>query len=293
MTAISREGSEIPLPNGVNVKRVSYDDQSSLVKAMEGQDVVIITMNARAPEEQHHKLVKAAAEAKVPWVFPNEYGVSSEKNPQLGKDVFIGARNAGNRKQIEDLGVSSWIGFSCGFWYEFSLAGGEIRYGFDFQKKSMVYIDDGNTLINTSTWDQCGRAMAKLLSLKVLPDDENDKSPCLDQFRNKFVFISSFLVNQKDMMESVLRVTGDKPEDWTVSYENHKERYEAGVKALQAGDPRGFGQLLYTRVFYPDDSGNFEKTYGLNNNILGLPKEDLDERTKIAIDMALNNKVPY
>ena len=62
-----------------------------------------------------------------------------------------------------------------------------------------------------------------------------------------------------------------------------QERYAAGMEEMKAGDKMGFGKLLYARVFYPDDSGNVEKTKGLSNDVLGLPSEDLDEHTKIAI----------
>ena len=292
VTAITRaDGGSGDLPSGVDVKRVNYDDPSTLIEALRGQDVLIITMAVMAPPDTHSKLVKAAAEAKVPWVFPNEYGVGGGEKPELERDVAaLAVRNKNNRKEIEELGASNWIGFACGFWYEFSAAGGPDRYGIDFDNKTMVYVDDGTTKIHTSTWPQCGRAMANLLSLKVLPDDENDKTPCLDMFRNRFVFISSFYVNQKDMFESVLRVTGTNTEDWKVSYEGHKERYESGVKDMQQGDMRGFARLLYTRVLYPDESGSFSE---LHNDLLGLPEEDFDEYTKLAVQMQKDKVVPY
>jgi len=47
----------------------------------------------------------------------------------------------------------------------------------------------------------------------------------------------------------------------------------------------GFVQVLYSRVFYPDGSGNHEAKHGLHNDVLGLPKEDFDEATKLAIKM--------
>ena len=292
VTAITREDSTAKMPSGVEVKRVNYNDQSSIVRALQEQEVLLITLGVNAPRDQHSKLVRAAAEAKVPWVIPNEHGPTGD-NEEVGKDVMFGPAKAADRKEIEVLGVSSYIGFSCGFWFEYSLAGGPNRYGFDFKARSVTYIDEGNTPLNTSTWPQCGRAMAKLLSLKVLPDDAHDTAICLDQFRNKFVYVSSFYVSQKQMMESVLRVTGDKPEDWKVSHENHKERYEAGKKELQNGDLRGFGKLLYTRVFYPDGLASPQKNSGTHNELLGLPQEDLDECTKVAIRMAENSEIPY
>ncbi len=128
--------------------------------------------------------------------------------------------------------------------------------------------------------------MAKLFSLKVLPEDAGDKSVTLSQFKDQFVFISSFLVSQKDMFDSVLRVTGTTEKDWNIKYEDVHERYKNGVSELQSGNRDGYPKLLYARVFFRDGGGDFESKKGLSNDVLGLPKEDIDERTRAAIAMA-------
>jgi hypothetical protein len=273
------------MPSGVEVKKVNYDDPSSLVEALKGQEALVITMAVTAPKEQQTKLIEAAAAANVPWVLPNEFG-GDPTEVEMQKDSFIGEAKAKYRDHIEELGKSSWIGIICNFWYEFSLAGTSARYGFDFKNRTVTFFDDGNTRINTSTWPQTGRAVANLLSLKVLPDDANDKSACLNDFRNKFVYVSSFNISQKDMLDSVMRVTGTSLKDWKVSYEPVKERYKSGMEEFRNGSMVGLAKLLYSRLFYPDKSGNYEATKGLHNDLLGLPKEDLDEYTKIAVQMA-------
>ena len=242
-------------------------------------------MAVSAPPEAQTRLIEAAAAAGVPWVLPNEWGPDGT-NVQLGKDILLGEKQTKYRAQIEKLGKSSWIGIACSFWYEYSLSSGVETYGFDLKNRTVTFIDDGNTRINTSTWPQCGRGIAGLLSLKVLPDDENDQSPYLAQFRNKFVYMSSFLVSQKDMLDSVMRVTGTTLNDWKVTYEPHKARYDSGMAELQKGNRLGFARLLYTRVFYPDGSGDFETSKRLHNDILRLPKENIDEYTKVALRMA-------
>lgn len=195
------------------------------------------------------------------------------------------------RDEIESLGVSKWVALSCGFWYEFSLGGTADRYGFDFHNRSLVLFDDGNTKINTSTWVQCGRAVASFLSLKLLPHDEVDNSPAIDNWANGVFYASSFLVSQKDMFESAKRVTGTTDADWTISREDSGERYKKGVLDLQKGEMTGFVRLMYTRVFFPNGDGDYESRKGLLNDLLGLPKEDLDEATRAAIDFALNGEL--
>lgn len=269
----------------MEIKKIDYADQASLVEALQGQEALIITMGTTAPPEQQAKLIEAASAANVPWVLPNEWGYDIS-DPGLYKDIPIGEKHAQYREHIEKLGKSSWVGVTCGFWYEFSLARGPETYGFNFKNRTVTFFDDGSTHINTSTWIQCGRAVAKLLALKVLPDDANDKSPCLAHYRNKFIYVSSFNVSQRDMLDSVMRVTGTTPNDWKIEYEPSTSRYQAGVEAVQKGDFSGFVKLMYTRVFFQDGSGNFEASKGLQNDVLGLPKEDLDDHTKIAIQMA-------
>ena len=244
-------------------------------------------MGTRAPPEQQTKLIEAAAAANVAWVLPNEWGYDIT-DPGLCKDIPIGEKHAQYRAHIENLGKSSWIGVTCGFWYEFSLSYGPSAFGFDLNDRTVTFVDDGNTHINTSTWIQCGRGVANLLALKVLPDDKDDQSPCLAHYRNNFIYVSSFNVSQRDMLDSVMRVTGTKLDDWKIEHEPSTSRYKNGVEAMQKGDLTGYIKLMYTRVFYQDGSGEFEVTRGLQNGVLGLPKENLDECTKIAVEMAKN-----
>ncbi|KAL8793868.1 MAG: hypothetical protein Q9195_003594 [Heterodermia aff. obscurata] len=289
VTAITRADSTNKLASGLKIEKVNYDDTDSLAQALQGQEVLIITMGTTAPQEQHYKLVEAAAKAKVQWVVPNEWGYDTE-NEKLVKDIPFSDVKLPVRQHIEKLGIS-WVGITCGFWYEFSLGGGSDRYGVDFEKHTMIFFDDGKTPINTSTWHQCGNAIASLLSLKVLPDDENDKAPTLSQFRNKMIYTSSFNVNQKEMFDSVLRVTGTSADDWKVSYEDSIARYKAAAEAMQTGSFSAFVTLMYTRVFFQDGVGNFEASKGIENEVLGLPKEDLDEYTKAAVEYAKAGKL--
>ena len=186
---------------------------------------------------------------------------------------------------MEQLGKSSWVGVTCGFWYEWSLGGGPYCYGFDIPNRNVTFFDDGNTRVNTSTWPQVGRAVASLLSLKIAPDDDDDAA-CLSRYRNQNVYVSSFNVSQRDMFDSVMRVTGTAVGDWKIEHEDSVERYRVGVEKMREGNFWGFGQLMYTRVFYQDGSGEFEASRGLLNGVLGLPRENMDDFTKIAVQRA-------
>lgn len=292
VTAIARPSSTNKLPEGVQVARVDYsgDDDAALVEALRGQQVLIITM--AAPSDTISKLVRAAAKGGVPYVLPNWFGHDAANNT-LWNDSLLSHNRDSICAEIESLGISSYLLLVCKFWYEFSLGGGPDRYGFDFKKRSFVLFDDGNVAINTSTWPQCGRAIANLLSLKELPDDETDRSPTLSQFRNGSIYISSFRLSQRDMFESVKRVTGTTDADWTITHESAEQRWKDSQAALQQGNMKAFPKLLYSRMLFPNGDGDYQSSRSLHNDLLGLTVEDLDEFTVIGVRMGENGEVSH
>ncbi|GKZ73345.1 hypothetical protein AnigIFM50267_010029 [Aspergillus niger] len=281
VTALTRADSTNIIPEGVQIAHINYDDEATIVSALKGQQFLIITMAPTAPRDTHSKIVQAAAKAGIPYVMPNGYGGDIEK-VKLGEETFLGPVNRAHRDEIARLGMQ-WITVCCGFWYDYSLAGGESRFGFDFDKRSLTIYDDGTTKNSTSTLAQIGRAVAKVLSLKELPEDESDKSPTLSSFLNKGIYFQSFVVNQKEMFESVKRVTGTTDADWTITHESTKKRYEEGLALVKGGNMAGFAKMLYARGFYPEDAS--VHTSKAQNELLGLPEESLDEGTKAAIDL--------
>lgn len=187
-----------------------------------------------APPDTQSKLIAAAKDAGVHWIMPNEYGGDAH-NTAAAQDTKIQFGYLATRKEIEDAGLN-FIALSCSFWYEYSLAGTEARYGFDFDKREVTFYDDGKQKITTSTWVQCGRAMRALLDLPIFPTDENDKQLTLSHFRNDAVFIGSFHISQRDMLDSVLRVTGVSENDWTIRHEDVKARFKRGQEMLAQGE---------------------------------------------------------
>lgn len=279
VTALTRLDSKATLPAGLKIAQVTYDDDGqSLVSALQGQQFLVITLSVFAPPDTHSKIVKAAVKAGVPYIMPNVYG-SDLLNKSLRDEDLYSAGCVQRCEEIENLGAS-YIAMVCGFWYEWSLALGPNWFGFDIKNRKAIFFDDGQTQINTSTLRQCGRALAALLSLS-----ESGPSPSLSQWKNKLFYISSFRINQRDMLDSLHRVIGTTDKDWEIAYEPTAERYKSGIEDMQKGIRTGYARAMYSRVFYPNGGGDFESTRGLENDLIGLPKENLDEATRIAVEM--------
>jgi hypothetical protein len=139
--------------------------------------------------------------------------------------------------------------------------------------------DDGTKRVNMSTWDLCGRAIANLVKL---PDDGE---LALQDWSNKGLYISSFLISQRDILDSLHRVLGTSDADWNVSYQPTQERYDEGKRELAAGQRTGFAKAMYARIFFPNGRGDYETGWGVDNEKLGIEKEDLDEATRRAVGM--------
>ncbi|KAI1179796.1 putative oxidoreductase CipA [Nemania sp. FL0916] len=287
VTAITRSdsGSGSGIPDRVTIAKVSYDDPSSLTTALSGHDALVITMAVTAPPNTQAKLIEAAAAAKVPFVLPNEWGVEPDRGT-LGKDVLMGTALMAARQKVEELGKSSWIAMVTGYWLAHSLASPN-AYGFDIKNKVVTFYDRGTTKINNITWERTGEAVAGLLSLPIEP--EAPGKPSLADYKNKSVFVSSWLLSQRDIFEGILRVSGAKESDWTIKYESAVDRYEGAKQRLFAGDRSAFQTLLYARTYYDNGDGDFESRHGLDNDKLGVPKdtqETLDEQIKLALKIA-------
>ncbi|KAH9837423.1 putative oxidoreductase protein [Teratosphaeria destructans] len=115
----------------------------------------------------------------------------------------------------------------------------------------------------------------------------------MSRWRNRALPISSFLLSQRDMLDAVLRVTGEEERAWSVTHVLSEQRFAQAKEEMKVGSRNAYVVAMYTRAFYPDGCGNFEKDGGLANEVLGLPEEDLEECTQGAVRMAATGEAGY
>lgn len=216
--------------------------------------------------ESQTAFINAASEAGVRWVLPTEFG--SDIHSQLAKDFPMMSMKNQFRDLIEEKGMS-WIAVVNNPWFDWSLKAG--LWNVDIPGKKATLFDVGSAKFNTTTLAQVGRSVAALLSL---PEDK------LKKFKNNAVYIRSFWLNQRDILDSAIRATGTKESDWEIKTQDPAEAIQASRDAVAAGNMMAFIGEFYTTHMLEGRGGNFEEKAVSDMAVLGLEGENLDEVVK-------------
>ena len=198
LTTISRTDSSAAFPSDIDVKKGDYTSHSFLVSALTGNDILIMQLGIFSNDQQF-PLIKAAAEARVKYILPTEFG--SDPHAPFAKSFPMMAGKVQYRNLVESLGMS-WICVVNNPWFDWSLKGG--MWGIDIPNKKASLYAGAEGKFNTTTLKQVGRGVAALLSL---PDAQ------LEGYKNSPVYLSSFCVSQRDILDAVIRATGTKDSD--------------------------------------------------------------------------------
>ena len=145
-------------------------------------------------------------------------------------------------------------------------------------RKATIY-DDGHNAITTTTITQVCRGVAALLSLPV---HSADGTPCLSDYKNKFVYLQSFSIDQREILAAVQAVTKTNPEDWKIGARSTSEYIAEGQKEDKKGEELGIVKVLYGCTF---KKGLGDQFHGrpIANDKLGLPIEKLEEEVEKVI----------
>jgi hypothetical protein len=263
ITAITRPESTATFPPGISVAQASYSDHSALVAAFKGHQALVISLGFAVPLDSQNALIDAAGEAGIEYILPCEFG-SDTDDAALGQAVPMLPAKKAVRDYIAKVGKSKWIGFVNNPWTDYSLTAG--MFGIDIpSKRATLYTSSGKEVaFNTTSLAQAGRGIAGLLTLS------GEK---LARHANKLVYVNSFFVTPRELLDAVQAATGTKDDDWEIETKDVQERIKEGGEKLSKGDHMGMVDLLYGATMV-EGLGNRYKEGTLNEE-LALPEESL------------------
>jgi hypothetical protein len=230
-------------------------------------------------------LCDAAAKAGVKWIIPNEYAADG-LNEDIVNAVPVFQPKRKTRQHIEELAKThtglKWIGVATNPFFEMCFQ--RKLFGIDQDAKTATLYPDAGKF-NTSTMDQIGRGITSVLSLPIR--NEQDPRRSLEHYGNNFVYISSFLVSQQDILSAVQRAQGSN-EGWEIDRSKTVANWITNSReAMAKGDQRaGFG-LTFAYYIGEGLGGNYEEKARQDRKVLGLPEESFDE----AVDRALGGSM--
>ncbi|KAF2162592.1 hypothetical protein M409DRAFT_69148 [Zasmidium cellare ATCC 36951] len=275
VTIISRNESTATFSSSsrIIVRKGSYDDASFLGSALHGNEMAMFALSLYA-EGLQPRLIDLAA--KVKWIIPNEYGADGMNEAMLKSNQFLHGKAAA-RKQIEDLGMK-WIGVATNPWTELCILNG--LFGFKAPQRTATFYS-GSGSFNGSSMQQIGRGIAQLISLPTM--STSNPTASLAHYANRFVYISSFLLNQNKIFESLKRATHTSDEDWTVKHSSIEERIKDGQEKIAEGDFNGMAEMMFASYMGEGLGGDYQSKHLEDKEALGLEDEDLDEIVKAAL----------
>jgi uncharacterized protein YbjT (DUF2867 family) len=103
ITVISRAASKATFPNQVTVHKGDLTNESFLVKAFQGQDIVVSTLAFAGLRDEEY-IIEAAAKAGVKYMIPSEWGASSKMQQYIDSVPFL-RHKVELQKKIEALGM--------------------------------------------------------------------------------------------------------------------------------------------------------------------------------------------
>ncbi|KAK1149004.1 hypothetical protein N8T08_007679 [Aspergillus melleus] len=268
VTVLTRESSKarssIPATAKLVVIPNSYP-QEELVKAFEGQDAVVNAITSFSVSEQL-RFIDAAVTAGVKRYVPSEYGL--DNNTPKAQDLAPVFEEKGLVQaylwEKESTGLT-WTAIACGMWIGWSLRNNFL--GFDYANRTMTFTNDGTGCFSTTTLNNTALALNRILL--------NPSTTA-----NQVVFTSDFATNQKELVETVERLTG---ESWQRKSINTNEAIPALKSAWENGEAyAGYGliNMGFTEGSY---SGYFEPSRHIRNRELGLRKNTIKEVVKEAL----------
>lgn len=259
------------VPSGVNVQEVDYDSDTSLQKALHGQDALVSTVAMSAVSNQP-RLIDAAITAGVKHFIPAEYSISTRDPKAQWLPVYSTVIEIQKYLESRDRTQSTmgWTVVNCGAMIEFAL---DYPFVIDFDNHVATFYDGGNNKLSLSTATIVGRAIAGLL-----------KQP--DRVKNHCVQVHGTTLTQRQALKIAENYSQKL---WTVEEKDAEATIETAMNKIRAG---GSGAELTTAMIAVISAatfgnGHFAGAYtNPDNDWLGI--EPMEEKE---VDEAIRRRM--
>ncbi|KAM0461402.1 hypothetical protein ACHAPV_004106 [Trichoderma viride] len=234
VTVIARPESTSTYPQGIAVKKSSYDDLKTLTEVLKGQDALVEAFNPAAAEHQS-TIVQAALAAGVSHLITPEFSTDSFSAHSGEIRIFEPKHKA--QKELESLTSApdctlSWTGIILGAWFDWGIEEGFFwvnkkdrtitRFGSGDQKVSMSHI-----------------ALAGETIVSVLQNPE--------KYRNRVAYFADYAVSTNELIGMIQKFS--PPGEWKIvdlSVENFKKE---GFALWDEDTKQGVTIRLFTKAY--------------------------------------------
>jgi nucleoside-diphosphate-sugar epimerase len=283
VTILSRASSEAVFPANLPVVKVSDDfTLSELTLAFANQDAVVIALTTSSVTKDGKdglaiRLIDAAVAAGVKRFIPSEYGTNNLDPRARNLVPVYDIKGAMLEHLIAQSSASNgkltWTSICCGSWLDWALDPSKSGnfLGIDVKARKAVVYDSGRARYSVTTSSNTGLAVVRALKYAEMT-------------ANKQVFLADFMTTTREVLASLERQMGEK---FAITQKESGPEIKALREKYDAGDFSATFPILSISFGGDVDVGyDFEKEQEVWNSKLGLPKVELDEIVKEAIELA-------
>ncbi|KAF7549914.1 hypothetical protein G7Z17_g6073 [Cylindrodendrum hubeiense] len=268
VTALQRASSKSKLPQSVKVITIdeSYPTEA-LVSAFNGQDAIINCTSFLAVDDTI-RIIDAAIAANVRRYVASEYGLNNNHPAARALTTVFGHKGhvQDYLRSKESTGLE-WNAVATGMFLKWSAVNEFL--GMHIKEKKFVLWDEGEGWFSTTTEENTGLAIVNSLASKW------------EETKNRVIWLSDFAITQKQLLETLERISGDK---FTVEKINSAEVIKEKQAAVASGDPYAIYTLIEAGFVVGKYGSHLEKEGEIMNELLGLPRKSIDEVVGAALE---------
>lgn len=190
VTIIARPESTSTYPEGVAVKKASYDDLAALTEVLKGQDALVEAFNPAAAQHQGI-IVRAALAAGVSRLITPDFSTDSFSPHSAEVKIFEPKHKA--QKELEELTSSpdctlSWTAIVLGGWFDWGIEAG--YFWIDKKKRTITRFGSGNQKVSISRVSLAGETIVTVL-----------QNP--DKYRNRIAYFADHAVSTNELIDII------------------------------------------------------------------------------------------